>query len=257
MNLPEPLENLIGGYTRRQATIGMSTAATYRLERAGHPALYLKIDRNNPRRELPTEKAVLSWLAGKLPVPEVLFFGEDDCTDYLLMSAIPGFNAVDIRGAIPDTGLVRLLARGLQIVHSVPVENCPFDCSLDTKIKMAKFNVSHNLVREDLFDEGRRDTSAAEFFKELGLRQRHEEDLVFTHGDYCLPNIVIDGDRVAGFIDLAGAGIADRYQDIALGLRSIRYNLGPGFEQIFLNEYGIARPDQEKIEYYRLLDELF
>ena len=34
------------------------------------------------------------------------------------------------------------------------------------------------------------------------------------------------------------AGIADRYKDIALAVRSIRHNCGGAFVQPFLDEYG-------------------
>ena len=259
INLPEQLEKLVGGYTRNQVTIGESTAATWRLEQPGHPTLFLKIERNNPRRELTLsrEVEVMSWLHGKLPVPEVIYYLENGDTDYLLMSAISGLNAVDIKGKVYNAELVRLLAQGLRMVHSVPVDDCPFDWSLDKSIKMAEYNLKHYLVDEEDFDEQRRGMTAAALMDELHRHRPPDEDLVFTHGDYCLPNIIIDKGRVSGFIDLSKAGISDRYQDIALALRSIEYNLGPGFDRIFLNEYGITEPDLKKMEYYKLLDEFF
>ncbi|CAF1629466.1 unnamed protein product [Adineta ricciae] len=78
-------------------------------------------------------------------------------------------------------------------------------------------------------------------FKEL-ISHAPDEDLVFTHGDYCLPNIIFDDNecRAIGFVDLGCAGIADRYHDIALGLWSIQYNLGDGFREIFLNAAAIS-----------------
>ena len=90
------------------------------------------------------------------------------------------------------------------------------------------------------------------------------EDPVLSHGDFCLPNIFLDGDEVSGFIDLGRSGIADPYQDIALCYRSLCHNFDgtygrayPGFDPMMLfRELGID-PDWEKIRYYRLLDELF
>ncbi|HHV41510.1 MAG TPA: phosphotransferase [Clostridiaceae bacterium] len=87
-----------------------------------------------------------------------------------------------------------------------------------------------------------------------------DEDLVFTHGDYCLPNIVVSNDNLSGFIDLGRAGVADRHQDLALAARSLRHNMGSqgsGLTSLFFHEYGIRHIDSQKIHYYILLDELF
>ena len=85
------------------------------------------------------------------------------------------------------------------------------------------------------------------------------EDLVFTHGDYCLPNVFLDltGRRLTGFIDWGRAGIADRYQDLALAERSLRFNFGPGWERCLFDAYGLTHVDEAKLAYYRLLDEMF
>lgn len=89
-----------------------------------------------------------------------------------------------------------------------------------------------------------------------------DEDLVFTHGDFCLPNIILDrgtnGDvRIAGLVDCGRAGIADRYQDIALAVRSIVYNFGDIWVAPFLESYGLPQPHEEKLRFFTLLDEFF
>lgn len=94
-------------------------------------------------------------------------------------------------------------------------------------------------------------------YASLEERRPDEQELVFTHGDYYLPNILLQGKRISGFIDLDRAGIADRYNDLAIASRSIAYNLGADYEQCFFLAYGIENVDEEKIEYYRMMDELF
>ncbi len=77
-----------------------------------------------------------------------------------------------------------------------------------------------------------------------------------THGDYCLPNVVLRDGAVAGFIDVGRAGVADRHQDFACAARSIAYNYGEQFVAPFFEAYGMA-PDPARIAFYQLLDEFF
>jgi len=62
---------------------------------------------------------------------------------------------------------------------------------------------------------------------------------------------------VSGFVDCANAGIADRYQDLALCARSVADNLGVEWVQPLFARYGLDQPDESKLAYYQLLDEFF
>lgn len=48
----------------------------------------------------------------------------------------------------------------------------------------------------------------------------------FSHGDLCLPNIIIRNNNIVGFLDLGDASIRDFEYDIATILRSYEYNIG-------------------------------
>lgn len=89
---------------------------------------------------------------------------------------------------------------------------------------------------------------------------------MLTHGDYCLPNILTDGKKITGYIDLGKTGPADRWQDLALCMRSLRsnfngrYNGGhahKGYDDRMLTDALGIPVDEEKQRYYLLLDELF
>ena len=255
--LPGPLRPLAEGRTWTQITIGESQAETFRLDRSDRPPLYLKVSPVPHRRDLLREKERVEWLRGRLPVPEVLAYETDCRVEYLLLSALPGLDAATLTGDRPDDNMVRLLANGLRSIHAVPIDECPFDMSLDRIIEEAGRNVARGLVDEADFDHERLGRSAAEMFEELLSRRPAVEDLVFTHGDYCLPNVLIDGEEIAGFVDWGRAGIADRYKDIALAVRSLEYNTGRDLRTMFFDAYGLSSPDADKIEYYKLLDEFF
>lgn len=48
---------------------------------------------------------------------------------------------------------------------------------------------------------------------------------VFSHGDWCLPNVLTDGERITGWIDWADGGWRDPRIDLGTGLWTLRYNL--------------------------------
>lgn len=81
------------------------------------------------------------------------------------------------------------------------------------------------------------------------------EDLVVCHGDYCPPNVLIAGARITGFVDVGELGVADRWWDLAVGSWSITWNLGPGWEELFLHAYGVDR-DRGRVAFFRLLYDL-
>ena len=76
------------------------------------------------------------------------------------------------------------------------------------------------------------------------------EDLVFVHGDYCLPNILLKDGRLSGLIDWGFAGIGDRYLDFAAAVGTIRRNLGDEWIEPFFAEYGL-QPDAGRLAYFR------
>ena len=113
------------------------------------------------------------------------------------------------------------------------------------------------LVDESDFDEERRGMTAREVLNEIKVAAHFEEDLVVTHGDYCMPNVLFGEDLdLSGFIDVGRSGVADWHSDLALATRSIVQNLGRPFVEPFHRRYG-KRPDINRINFYLMLDDLF
>ena len=255
--VPEPLRPFVEGVTWTRITVGKSLSDTFRLDRSGRAALYLKIAPRAHWMELLREKERLEWLQGRLPVSDVVGYETDDQSEYLLLTALPGRHAAIPTDEELNRKTVQLLATGLRAIHAISIHDCPFDMTLDRELQMVRYNVENGLVDEARFDSTRLGRSAAELFAELRSRRPAGEDLVFAHGDYSLPNVMIDGDEVSGFVDWGRAGVADRYKDIALAIRSLERNLGEDLTLTFLEAYGLPSPDVDKIEYYKLLDEFW
>ncbi len=257
--IPAALQALLEGALLEEIHEGRSGASVFRLERDPQPDRYLKIAERHSEQDLSAEVSRLIWLQGRLPVPDLIYWAEDDARQYLLISAVPGLALYheSLRDQLP--ALMRLYAAGLHQIHAVPVETCPFDLRLDLKITQAADRLQSGVVDAGNFDPERQGRTPQSLFRELLATRPADQDLVFTHGDYCTPNVLIDPDTmtVSGFIDWGRCGVADRYQDLALAARSIDYNFGAAWIQPFFDAYGIAAPDTAKIGFYRLLDEFF
>lgn len=258
IELPSSLAKLTNEFSWEPITIGHSEAMTYLL-RAPHTNTiqYVKVQGRNSVEQLFNEKEKMEWLAGKLPVPHVLFYGKDEAKEYLLMSEIKGVNASDQSHRDDLPLMLESLGSALKAIHCVRIDDCPFNQRLDVKIEEAKNRVEQELVDESDFDEVRRGKNARELFEELISKRPLHEELVFTHGDYCLPNVIVENKRVSGFIDWGRSGVADKYQDLALAIRSISSNFGKQNVPFFLAGYGIKDLDESRVDYYQLMDEFF
>lgn len=254
--MPSNLVILTEGYSWEQVTIGQSEADTFLLKGPNHRQ-YLKIQPVHSRESLQDEKEKLAWLQDKLPVPEVIHYEKDEANEYLLIKELKGHDASSNRNKISESSIMRLMGIGLKQVHEVRIGDCPFDQTLDSKIKGAKNRVENGLVDEEDFDRIREGLNAQQIFVELIAKKPLKEALVFTHGDYCCPNIILNEGGIGGFIDMGRAGIADRYQDLALAIRSIESNYGKEQVSTFLEAYGLKNLDENKVYYYQLMDEFF
>lgn len=258
--MPKELWDLLAPYTAKPNDTGCSAAAVYCYQNDAE-TLYLKIQDTDEEVRLTHD--ILRWTAGKLPVPAVRFYQEDQGVSYLLMTAARGhMSFMDAEGEMfsePEKA-VSALCEGLLALQAVEIRDCPFDNRLGVKLEKARRRVEQGLVDVADFEEDSPFSTAEALYAYL-VNHQPKEEMCFTHGDYCLPNIFMEGDRFTGLIDMGRAGIADKWQDIALCVRSLGYNLrGIGDKDYYVNllfeKLGLV-PDEEKLRYYILLDDLF
>lgn len=82
------------------------------------------------------------------------------------------------------------------------------------------------------------------------IKSPDSEGDCFIHGDFCLPNILVQDGEVSGFIDTEAAGIGDPWMDYAWCIWSLEHNLGTDqYTGLLLDALGIAF-DREKYEHY-------
>lgn len=251
--LPNRIQKHLKDMRAVKDTIGCSNASIYHYKK-DDVELYLKIEKTNV--EFEHEQIIMQWLQNKLPVPQIIAQAKGAGYDYLLMTkAVGEMSCSDYFLKKPEE-LVGLLAKGIEMLQAVNISGCPYECKLEMKLNKAKKRINLGLIDTSDWEADTPFKTPEELYDYL-VNHRHSEELVFSHGDYCLPNIFLSDNEVTGFIDLGRAGIGDKWQDIALCVRSIRHNLKEDrYVDMFFQHLKI-QPNHEKIRYYILLDELF
>lgn len=260
-NLPDKIRALISGKTYTVNGIGKSNASVMVFDDS-----VLKIEPY--QKETEEMVGVMHWMEGKLPVPQVLCFESDSENQYLLMSKIPGKMSCDEYYMSRPDVLISGLAEAFRMFWNVDTEGCPRTLDLDSELKEARRRVENGLV--DLSDSEPSTFAEGGFKDAFDLLSWLENNKprfepVLSHGDFCLPNIFFENGKVSGFIDLGSAGIGDKWKDIALCYRSLRWNsegayggkVYPDVRSMKLFDALGIEPDMDKIRYFILLDELF
>lgn len=257
--VPSAMAASVEGYRWTRETTGESGAAVYRLHgKPGALDLFLKTGPGAVAKEISAEAARLRWLAAHLLVPRVIDFVAKAGQAWLLMSAMPGRSARNVLEADPAAGIavVDALAAFMRRVHAIPIEACPFDNALSARLAHARARIDAGEVDETEFDAERLGQTAEQVWSDVQAMLPLAPDPVVTHGDFTLDNLLIDGGVVSGCIDVGRAGIADRYQDLALLWTGLG-EFGASLQDRLFAQYGIAAPDRRRMGFHLLLDELF
>lgn len=214
----------------------------------------LKIERVSSETE--NEIKLMKWLNGRLPVPKIIEHCVKDDKSYLLMTRLEG------EMLSKDDDSLELYTKAINNLKEIDCRDCPVDNRLQHYLKKAEYNVEKGLVD---IEDANPDTYGPEGFKDpqellSWLKDNQpEEEISYTHGDLCMPNILIKDGNITGYIDLGRGGLGDPYRDIALCYRSYLYNTEINEEELKneLEHLLGFKLDMQKVKYYILVDELF
>ncbi len=231
--------------------------AVWRRTEPGRDTVYIKVLGKGLYPSLKDEQERIDWAEDHLPVATVLDYGSNDDVEWLTLTALPGKDATQPELIADPATTVSILARGLRRFHETAIEDCPFDFTLGAALEHGRRRVDGDGVPKSKgdFHEEFLHLSPAAALEQLEKTRPASEDVVLCHGDYCFPNILIEDAEAIAFLDLGEMGLADRWWDLAVATWSCDWNVGPGFQDLFLESYGIER-DEERIAYYRLLYDL-
>ena len=154
---------------------------------------------------------------------EVIFYFSAD-RDYLVTREAKGEDALAQQYLEKPEKLCEALAEAMKYLHSRPIEGVPVSACMDIYAK----GENANKLKQD----------------------------TFIHGDFCLPNIILDNWKFSTFIDVGLAGVGDQHIDLYWVLWSLNYNLKTDkYTDYFLEQYGKDKVDMELLKLVKQVEE--
>lgn len=170
---------------------------------------------------------------------EVMDYLRFDGHDLLLTKSAAGEDCVAAKYLAEPKRLCDVLATELRALHEISPSDCPvkdrtaeYVATVEQNYQTGNFDTSHF---PDSFGFATPEDAWRVFCEGKNALRRD----VLIHGDYCLPNVMLNDWRLSCFIDLGNGGIADRHIDVFWGLWTLWFNLHTDkYYSRFLDAYG-------------------
>ena len=226
----------------------------------GNYSLFLKQARGENIPALVSEKEILIWLAQHFQnTPLVKRFENDGDVYSLIITAVPGEQAQRMKTAFTKKEIIKLAALALNRLHNTDLSTFPKTQNiLDAELDNISSDIAQGRINIDEFTKATNSTPIAALQK-LQNQFASLDQTALTHGDYCLPNILITPEKLVSLIDWTKGGISDIHRDFSAIEGSIARNFGQEFIPFFYQAYGIEpqKVDRNKIEFFNLIDQFF
>lgn len=216
-------------------------AKVYFLEVDG--GLYLK---TAPKGSLKKEALMDDYFFRKgLGAPEVVKYLEGE-RDWLLTSRVKGEDCTHKDYLSDPKRLCDLLAVKLRELHETNFSDCPIPNHTVNYLATAERNFNAGAYDTSLFPDNWGYKTADEAWQTLEEGKHFLKTDTLLHGDYCLPNIMLDNWKFSGFIDLGNGGVGDRHVDLFWGAWTLNFNLGTDeYRERFYDAYGRDRVNKD------------
>ncbi|MBQ4322368.1 MAG: aminoglycoside 3'-phosphotransferase [Clostridia bacterium] len=201
----------------------------------GDGGYYLK---SSPKGTLKTEGEMTAYFHRKGLGAEVLAYQSEE-RDWLLTRRVAGEDCTHGEYLSDPKRLCDLIASLLRMLHEVSYEDCPVPARMEGYLATAERNYRKGVFDASLFPDNWGYSSAEEAFAVVEREGKYLKNDTLLHGDYCLPNIMLDNWRFSGFIDLGNGGVGDRHVDLFWGAWTLNFNLKTDkYRQRFYDAYG-------------------
>lgn len=193
---------------------------------------------------LETEAKLTRYFYAKQLSAQVLAY-DSGSRDFLLTRRIPGEDCSHRQYLDNPKRLCDTTAGLLRSLHDLNFSDCPVPNRMETYFAAAQRN-----YRAGKFNAGFLahwgSFTCREAWDVIETNARYLQADTLLHGDYCLPNIMLDNWRFTGFLDLDSGGVGDRHIDLFWGTWTLFFNLKTDrYYDRFLDAYGRDRVEPE------------
>ena len=208
-------------------------ARVWLIDREG--GYYLK---KNRAGSLAREAEMTAYIHRKGFGAEVISYRTEE-HDWLLTSAVRGEDCTYQMYRDDPKRLCDTIAAQLRALHESDASDCPARDRTAEFLKLAEENYRTGNFDPSHFPDSFGYRSAEEAYAVFSAGKDALRRDVLIHGDYCLPNIMLDNWKFSGFIDLGNVGLGDRHFDLFWGAWSLWFNLKTDeYRERFYDAYG-------------------
>lgn len=171
------------------------------------------------------EAELASFFASKGLSSKVLFYSTETEKDYLVTERVPGEDAAFAAYLEKPEKLCEVLADSMRMLHDTDIRNCPVPDRMKDYFATVDERYHKGMFDPSIYGDRAFFKNADEAWQTVQAYKHLFQSNTLIHGDFCLPNIMLDNFALSGFIDLGNGGVGDRHVDLFWCAWSLWYNL--------------------------------
>ncbi|MBR5136621.1 MAG: aminoglycoside 3'-phosphotransferase [Clostridia bacterium] len=136
----------------------------------------------------------------------------------------------------------------LRMLHELSFDGCPVPNRTETYLATVENNYKTGQFGPMEYADAKAMAPDEAWAVVEANRQYFKQD-VLLHGDYCLPNVLLQNGKFSSFIDLGNGGVGDRHIDLFWGIWTLWFNLHTDkYAGRFLDAYGRDKMEKDMLQ---------
>lgn len=169
--------------------------------------------------------------------------------DWMLTEKVCGEDCTYAEYLANPKRLCDIIAELLRTLHETDFSDCPVQNRIESYLELATKNYHFGTYDKAAFPDSFGYKSAYDAWRVIEANKHLLKSDTLLHGDYCLPNIMLDNWKFSKFIDLGNGGVGDRHIDIFWGIWTLFFNLKTNdYATRFIDAYGRDKVETEMLK---------